>query len=362
MTDTITAIPRLVDSLASASRRHKLARKLLVAPSHAAGRELLRRLALVGDGWVGFEVVTPQRLAQKLAQPELEEAGLDVMDRFEQQALLDRALDSALAAEEGVLGELSEGVGFRERVHGAILALRLAGVGPRDLDDARFAQWEKKLFLVRVLQRYERLLTERHRADAATLLRLAMVHLDREGAQLPSILEADQLLLVPGLTMRGLSGDFISALAARGGRLLETDPVLGLDVPKSLLWGRCGEPSAGSYLNLPEEREEPASLDFFCAASIDAELREVLRRVVELGLSWDEVEIVATDGTAYGSALHAIATRLEIPVTYAVGLPIGRTRTGRVVKAYLDWIEEGFQAAPIRRLLCDGTETPSSKG
>ena len=363
MTDTITAIPRLVDSLASASRRHKLARKLLVAPSHAAGRELLRRLALVGAGWVGFEVVTPQRLAQKLAQPELEEAGLDVMDRFEQQALLDRALDSALAAEEGVLGELSEGVGFRERVHGAILALRLAGVGPRDLDDARFAQWEKKLFLVRVLQRYERLLTERHRADAATLLRLAMVHLDREGAQLPSILEADQLLLVPGLTMRGLSGDFISALAARGGRLLETDPVLGLDVPKSLLWGRCGEPSAGSYLNLPEEREEPASLDFFCAASIDAELREVLRRVVELGLSWDEVEIVATDGTAYGSALHAIATRLEIPVTYAVGLPIGRTRTGRVVKAYLDWIEEGFQAAPIRRLLEAGDlRPPRSRG
>ncbi|MGB1658210.1 MAG: hypothetical protein ACPHO4_12755, partial [Longimicrobiales bacterium] len=225
MTDTTTA-PRLVESLASASRRHKLARKLLVAPSHAVGRELLRRLALVGSGWVGFEVVTPQRVAQRLAQRGLDEAGLDVMDRFEQQALLDRALDSALAAEEGILGELSEGVGFRERVHGAILALRLAGIGPRGLDDARFTQWEKKLFLVRVLQRYERLLSERHRADAATLLRLAMSHLEQEGTQLPSVLEADQLLLVPGLSMRGLSGSFISALAARGGRLLETDPVL----------------------------------------------------------------------------------------------------------------------------------------
>lgn len=362
MTDTTTA-PRLVESLASASRRHKLARKLLVAPSHAAGRELLRRLALVGSGWVGFEVVTPQRVAQRLAQRGLDEAGLDVMDRFEQQALLDRALDSALAAEEGILGALSEGVGFRERVHGAILALRLAGIGPRELDDARFTQWEKKLFLVRVLQRYERLLSERHRADAATLLRLAMSHLEQEGAQLPSVLEADQLLLVPGLSMRGLSGSFISALAARGGRLLETDPVLGLDVPKSLLWGRCGDPSFGSHLHAPDECEELRGLDFFCAASIEAELREVLRRVVERGLSWDQVEIVATDGTAYGSALHAIATRLEIPVTYAVGLPIGRTRTGRVVQAYLDWIEEGFQAAPIRRLLEAGDlRPPRSRG
>lgn len=358
MTDTTTA-PRLVESLASASRRHKLARKLLVAPSHAAGRELLRRLALVGNGWVGFEVVTPQRVAQRLAQRGLDEAGLDVMDRFEQQALLDRALDSALTAEEGILGELSEGVGFRERVHGAVLALRLAGIGPRELDDARFTQWEKKLFLVRVLQRYERLLSERHRADAATLLRLAMTHLEQEGTQLPPVLEADQLLLVPGLSMRGLSGSFISALAARGGRLLETDPVLGLDVPKSLLWGRCGDPSFGSHLHAPDGCDELRELDFFCAASIEAELREVLRRIVERGLSWDQVEIVATDGTAYGSALHAIATRLEIPVTYAVGLPIGRTRTGRVVQAYLDWIEEGFQAAPIRRLLEAGDLRPA---
>lgn len=363
MTDTPAAVPRLVESLASATRRHKLSRKLLVAPSHAAGRELLRRLALVGDGWVGFEVVTPQRLAHKLAQRGLEQAGLEVMDRFEQQALLDRALDSALAAEEGVLGDLSEGVGFRERVHGAMLALRLAGVGPRELDDARFGQWEKKLFLVRVLQRYERLLSERRRADPATLLRLALARLEEEGAQLPAVLEADQLLLVPGLSMRGLAGDFVSALAARGGRLLETDPVLGMEAPKSLLWGRCGDASSGSYLYQPEGYGEGAAIDFYCAASIDAELREVLRRVVERGLAWDQVEIIASDGAAYGSALHAIATRLSIPVTYAVGLPIGRTRTGRVVQTYLDWIEEGFQAAPIRRLLEAGDlRPPRSKG
>ncbi len=363
MTDTTTAVPRLVESLAAASRRHRLTRKLLVAPSYAAGRELLRRLALVGDGWVGFEVVTTQRLAQKLAQRGLDDARLDVMDRFEQQALLDRALDSALTAEEGVLGELSEGVGFRERVHGAILALRLAGIGPRELDNARFGQWEKKLFLIRVLQRYERLLAARHRADTATLLRLALAYLEHEGTQLPAVLEADQLLLVPGLSMRGLSGEFVSALAARGGRVLETDPVLGLDVPTSLLWGKCGDPSFGSYLYDPDDRDGLGGLDFFCAASIDAELREVLRRVVERGLAWDQVEIVAADGTAYGSALHAIAARLGIPVTYAVGLPIERTRTGRVVQAYLDWIEEGFQAAPIRRLLEAGDlRAPRTRG
>lgn len=363
MTDTSTLPPRLVESLSSALRRHRLARKLLVAPSHASGRELLRRLALESGGWVGFEVVTPDRLAQMLAQKALDDAGLDVVDRFEQQALLDRALDSALAAEEGVLSELSEGVGFRERVHGAVLGMRVAGIGPGDLEQVRFAQWEKKLFLIRVLRRYERLLSERHCADAATVLRLALTQLEAEGGRLPALLNTDQLLLTPGLPTRGLAGSFVSSLAARGGRLLQTDPVLGLDVPQSLLWGKCGDASFGSYLYAPDECGETGNLDFFCAASIEAELREVLRRVVERGLSWDQVEIVTTDGAAYGSALHALASRLGIPVTYSSGLPIGRTRTGRVVHAYLGWIEEGFQAAPIRRLLESGDlRPPKSRG
>ncbi len=107
----------------------------------------------------------------------------------------------------------------------------------------------------------------------------------------------------------------------------------------------------------------PVSLDLFHAASVTDELREVLRRVSERGLAWDEVEIVTPDPMAYGSALHALAGRLGIPVTYAVGLPVERTRPGRVARAYLDWIAEGFQAAPIRRLLEAGDLRPHpSKG
>ena len=142
-------LPRLVESLARIARRHPVARKLVVAPNFAAGRELLRRLALSGDGWIGFEVTTPHRLAQRLALAKLEVDGVRLLDSFEEQALLDEALDSVLPSERGVLAELSEGVGFRSRVHGAVLALRLAGIGPKELEGARFAQWKKRLFLLR---------------------------------------------------------------------------------------------------------------------------------------------------------------------------------------------------------------------
>jgi ATP-dependent helicase/nuclease subunit B len=367
MTSTeLRPTPRLVDSLADVAIRHPLARKLIVAPNFASGRELLRRLSLVGGGWIGFEVVTPVGLAYRLARTGLERAGLSVVDTFDQQVLLDRSLDSALIAERGDLAELSEGVGFREAVHGAMRELRAAGIGTRDLDRARFSQWEKKLFLLRVLQRYERLLLQHQKADSASVLKLAIAALEEEGRRLPPTLDADVVLLLPGLGTRGLVGELVSALGARGGRVLETDPVLGLDAPDSVLWNRSAVPAPGSHLYAPgsdDEAHPPARVDFFRASSVETELREVLRRILASGLSWDEVEIISSDPAAYGSALHALSTRLGIPVTYAVGVPIGRTRTGRVVRAYLDWIEEGFQASPVRRLLEAGDlRPPRAKG
>jgi len=197
-------------------------------------------------------------------------------------------------------------------------------------------------------------------------MRLALAALEAAGRQLPESLDTDVVVLLPGIGTRGLQGRLLSELGARGAKLLETDPVIGPEVPGKILWGRTAAPSTGSYLYAPVmigEEEARADVDFFSAASIDAELREVLRRVLEAGLRWDQVEIVTTDPAAYGSALHALGSRLGIPVTYAVGLPIGRTRTGRVVQAYLDWIEEGFQAHVIRRLLEAGDlRAPKSKG
>lgn len=117
--------PHLVESLAAVAKSHRIARKLVVAQNAAAGRELLRRLSLSHGGWIGFEVTTPRPLALRLARPAMERSGLSLTDAFEEQALLDRALDSALAPDDGVLGALCDGVGFRQRVHEAVAAMRL---------------------------------------------------------------------------------------------------------------------------------------------------------------------------------------------------------------------------------------------
>jgi hypothetical protein len=352
--------PRLVDALARAAGERALHRKILVAPTFGAGREPLRFLARRGHGWVGFEVTTPRPLALLLARPGMAAGGLHPLDAFDQQAFLDEAMDGILATgTDGGLGELAEGVGLREAVHGSVTALRLAGITPADVRGARLRDARNKVFLARVLERYETLMRERRRTDTAGVLDLAIAALSGEGEGLPRVLGADMVLLVPGLGTRGLAGRFLHGLQRRGARLLETDPVVGRPVPDGVLWS-AGEPEgAFSFLHAPELAPSRApSVELFRAASINDELREVLRRVVARGLPWDEVEILTPDPGAYGSALHALSARLGVPVIYAVGLPVERTRPGRAVQAYLEWIAGGFQAHVIRRLLEAGDLRP----
>lgn len=352
---------RLVEALSRVARERPVERKLLVAPTFGAGRELLRQLARRGRGWVGFEVTTPRPLALRLARPAMAAHGLQPLDAFDRQALLDEALDGALrSGTDAGLGELSEGVGFREAVHSSVVALRLAGIGPSGVRGARLRDRRKRALVARVLERYEGLLGDRRRADEATVLALAIEALAGAAAERrQDALGADVVLLVPGLGRRGLSGRFLDGVSMHGAHLLETDAVVGLMAPDAVLWRESAPVGDLSWLHDPASAPgRGPSIELFHAASVTDELREVLRRAAAQGAAWDDVEIVASDPATYGSALHALSARLRVPVTYAVGLPVERTRPGRVVQAYLDWIEGGFQAAPIRRLLEAGDLMP----
>jgi len=351
--------PRLVESLAHVAREHPVDKKLVVSATISSGRELLRRVALDGTGWIGFDVTAPRPLALRLARAEMDRSGLGILDAFEAQALLDDAIDNARKSAHFDSRRLRDGVGYRERVYWAVRTLRMTNVSSGDID--RRLSSITGGFLSKVLQDYERLLSERRKLDTAGILSLALEVLEAEGSALPQPLDADLIFLLPGLSTRGLTGQLIKSLQVRGGKVLETDPVLETDIPKDILWRSAKKPSPRSHLNFAEKLPdsiEVGETEFFRAASIYDELREVLRRIVWEEVPWDMVEIVTPNPAEYGSVLHEISTRLGIPVTYAVGLPIERTRTGRVLRTYLDWVEQGFHADPIRRLLEAGDLIP----
>lgn len=358
MTDQPQPPCALLSALDEEARTHPLERKLLVAGSFGEGRELLHALALRRGGWTAFEVTTPGRLAVELAGPELAVGGIDLLDDFARHALVDRAADRVF--DEGNwprLDELAEGVGFREAVRQAVDALRLSAIGVARLRGASLPDREKHSFLTGVLRAYEELLERERCTDHAGVLRIAFEGV-RSGT---ALLDDARVLLLPGLSLRGLTGRLLVALRERGARVVAADPVVGMESDSGHLW-EAGEALARfSFLHEPDSAEDAgpdSSIELFAAASVGDELREVLRRVMEAGLQWDEVEIVARNPAVYGSALHALSERLEIPVSYAVGLPIERTRAGQAAAAYLGWIESGFPADTIRGLLHSGDVAP----
>ncbi len=328
-------------------------RKLVVCHSYGQGRELLRRLAVSGGGWIGFESTSPAKLALELTADALANDGLKVADAFDELALLDDAIDGTLGDAPARLRELAEGPGLRQAIAETVRALRLAGVGPDVLKKARLRDREKRDVLARILATYESALWKRF-ADMATVFRRARAMLEQgEFASL------GRVYIVPGHGRRGVSGAFLDELIRGGAVLLRGDPAVGLSQPRSRLQpSRAPEPPTSwllAYLHAPDRAPTPAEQhvvpELFSAASVTDELREVLRRVMARGLQWDEVEIVATEPGAYGAALDSLARRLGIPVTYAVGLPFERTRPGRVVGAYIRWVKEDFPEDVIRALL-----------
>lgn len=338
--------PQLLLSLNGLAQSQRTARKILVCSYTAEGRELLRALSLSGQNWVGFEPTDPKRLANELVAHDIVRDGLRIGDSFDLLALLDQAIDETVHRSSGGLSaelqSLSDQVGFRKAIRRSIEALRLEGIDSPALRCAGLEDLPKRNFLADIYGTYEQKLRVHKFADTAEVYRRAAYGIGRGTIHLPRAL----IVLVPGLSMHGVAGRFIDALRTRGAVMLQDD-VAGVEPPRFALRGTAVN------AELPHRQ-----LEIFASSSPLYEIKEVLRRCVAEGLHWDEVEIIATDANVYGAALDAIARRLNIPVSYAIGLPANRTRPGRVVSAYLRWIQEDFSDEVMRALLESGDVVP----
>lgn len=318
--------------------------------------------------------------------PRLLREGVAVADAFDQQALVERSIDDATSGGAGRrpmrFARFVNKVGFREAVRRSVIDLREGGVRVDNLTPAVIDDREKLALIAEVLRRYEAHLRKDKLVDSAWLLESALGELATPGDARD---KPAAVYLSPGLSDRGLSGRFVRDLEQRGAVLLKTDAVEGLPPPSHLLWDVKPPTALGSWLHAvgrraaaavqprldetlsisgaPTPGTAPAAsvvpvaggglecIDLFAAASVYDELRGVLRRVLDRGARWDQVEITTPDPNTYGSALHALAEPLGIRVNFAVGLPVERTRPGRVASAYFRWIENGFPEPVFRALV-----------
>ena len=138
----------LVRSLARISAEHPLDRKVIVCRTGGEGRELLRQLALRAGSWVGFEATTTRKLAITVAGPALAARGIRLTDTFDEEGLLDEAIDEVLlGGGEDEHARMARGVGMRRALARAVTTLRLAGVRAGRIRDATLADAAKARIL-----------------------------------------------------------------------------------------------------------------------------------------------------------------------------------------------------------------------
>lgn len=350
----------LIESLIGLTAEHPYARKRLVGVDVNFGRETLQTLARRTGGWIGWEAVNVRTIADELAFVSLSQNEERIASDIEVAALVNEALDAGINAHEvtGQFAELAKGLGFRRALRDSLLDARTGGVTGAQLRDIAAGN-SSSAAVASVLSRYESLLASRKLADPARVLRVA---LDSFSTEAPFVLDGI-IALAPTLSTRGLTGELLARLIAHGASVLRVDtprdiapPSMVLGTSEEALEAKCCLLALVSGSAAPDPANSRldrslAQVDMFVAATPAEEVREVCRRVMADGLSWNDVEIVATDPDTYGIALDALCTRLDVGITMLKGIPFSRTRIGRALDRWFMWIADGLPADVLRQAL-----------
>jgi ATP-dependent helicase/nuclease subunit B len=311
---------RLIVSLESETRAHPYESKRLIGPDVNYGRELLAALARRTGGWIGWQATSLRRIAGEIAFVPLHAARVEVGSDVKIRVLVNRSLD--IAIEKNLVSRdfalLGRSVGFRQTLLDSVLELRVGGVTPAALVRAT-ADGSPARQVAAVLSEYEALLHGHGTTDSAGVFATALANFDDQA----QYCLGGRLLVAPSLVEHGLPGAFLARLIASGAERLAGD---------------SGDVDA-------------TSVDMFVAATPGDELREVFRRVIAEGRRWDDVEIVSTNVDTYGVALDVLCQQIGVGGTMSHGIPLARTRLGRILERCLTWLGDGLPADLLREAL-----------
>lgn len=309
----------MLSALADVCRVHKTRRKVLLLPNPAHGVAVLERLARSGAAWANVVVRSPAALAQELvARGASKRAAMPAGSGPAVMALIlgrDLPKDNRLAA-------LAASPGAATTLWRTVCDLRMAGLASGDLAAKHFLDGRRFEDTKAVLSAYERFLADRGWYDEADAV--------RDGAAAAAA--SGDLLLVPEpQRWTALETAFIAAA--------------GQSVVRVPLYRDGGLPAM------------PAKLSVFRGVSQEAEAREIVRWILEAKRPFDGVE-VAVAGPEYDRAVLAeLFEKLGLPCTLSGGVPMGALRPGKALLGYLGWVESGFEAGRLEKLLRSGVVT-----
>lgn len=311
-------------------------------------------LARFGTDMTGWEPANLRSVAEDLASLGQTGSSPRAASDIAISCLVDSAIDEVAgdSRKYSGLAQFAGGFGFRQALRDAVLELRTMGLDATTIEENANTR-ELARAAGSVLARYEELLKERNLLDPAATFQLALINFDAEA---PFVLDG-LIVLAPGLRRRGLRGALIQRLIDHGALPLDGDIPQAIAIPERMseAFSRNKNTSESclSWLALPDRApvSSDTELDLFAGSSPYEEVHEALRRTVSEGYAWDDVELVTTDPDTYGVALDTICDRLSIGMTSLRGIPFRRTRVGRCLARWIEWISNGLPGDSIRAAL-----------
>jgi ATP-dependent helicase/nuclease subunit B len=315
-----SSLSRFAEALAKSCRKHLLREKWLLTPSYRVGRQWLDVVARSGQPVVNVRLKTLPALALELAGPSLARDGLQPLSPLGRLVVVGRLLrqQGERHSTESYLGSLPASLAFVQQMAATLRDLRLAGLGPDDLERGQYEATQKGRELIGLLRAYQDALRQRRLADEADVLRRAAA----------GDFNVDALVLVPeDLELAALERALLGAIPRQQRIDLPVDP--------------------------PSDRRAD---EVFRAVGEINEVREVLRRCLANRWPFDQVELLSTDPDLYGGLVYEVtaALRREDAVTFADGIPVRYTRPARALNAWLAWRRAEFPQSSLVAMVQDG--------
>ena len=352
--------------LAELCRRHPTRAKWLIVAGHAPGLALADRLARDTGGWANLRVVTPLDLAIRMAGPSLVERGVSPSEESVGPALVMKLLRGLAAP--GYFRQLADQPSLADALWRTLRELRFAGVAASGLPAGAFSSAAKHAEMVALLAALDEWLDGHQTADMARVF----AHAQGDGRFCP-IGERDLVVEWPYASWDPIVRRFLDSLP--GERLVgeRIAPAGSGASDHARTFGTRNRVAARAatrhaarlqYVRVPSAAPstpstDDASLEIFHAGGRHAEIDEVARRVLAAGRPIDEVEVVCACDDLVWLAWEK-CVRLGWKVTVSSGLSVLTTAPGRALAGWCDWVEAGFSATTLRRLLLSGAMAPAA--
>ena len=339
---------RAVDQLVRLCRQHPIERKIVFVPYAQLGQTLTTAVARENGGVGGLECQTPQSYAKNLA------AGTDALQNQTHLSGDRRSLlvQSLLRRAKANVGEaaVQQTERLAPQIAEAIETLRLGTVLPEAVREEAGSESGHLPLLAETYQLYVDALAEHDLYDDANLFEEAVrVVEERNGP-------AETVYAVFGETELHESALELVRAFQNEGTAFYTLGATSKDAPKT----------TAAFLLRAESSEETEAESLFATGNPELsravgplrEARAVFRNILSNSQPLDEVEIAYTASRPYLILLADEAERLGIPFTLGTGLPLMSTRPGQALAGFYEWIENGYEATILIRLLRNGLLRP----